>query len=169
MEVCKQLAAGILAALVLVIITGCDSDGPRDEAATRPAAPTVSIGEATWRVEFAQTHAQRTKGLSGRESMSPRTGMLFIYQTATAPAFWMRGMKFPLDFVWIGGGCTVVDITSNVQSPVPGTPDSALPTYRPTAPSVYNLEINAGEAEEFGIQIGDHVRFSSFSANGGGC
>ena len=101
--------------------------------------------------------------------MPPRTGMLFVYQAATNLVFWMRGMQFPLDFIWIGEDCTVVGITVNARPPAPGTPDSALPIYRSGGPVAYNLEINAGEAEEFGIRVGDEVRFSGIPADGGGC
>ena len=65
----------------------------------------------------------------------------------------------PLDFVWISADCTIADITSNVPPPVPGTPPSELPVYLPSAPAAYNFEINAGEAEQYNMAIGDEVRF----------
>lgn len=122
--------------------------------------------------EVAQTPVNRTRGLSYRESLTARTGMLFVFERPRLSAFWMKEMRFPLDFIWIGADCTVVDITPDVPNPPPDTPDSALPTYRPDVPVAYNFEINAGEANQYKISVGDRVSFSGFSVsavNGAGC
>ena len=85
--------------------------------------------------------------------------MLFVFEGGQASAFWMKEMRFPLDFVWISQDCLVVDITPNVPAPRPQTPLSDLPTYTSRHPAAYNFEINAGEAAELGIELGDAVRF----------
>ena len=120
----------------------------------------VMIGDAVFPAELAINSAERTQGLSGREGLEPGTGMLFIFEDRESSSFWMRKMRFPLDFVWISEGCRVVDITSNVPFPKPDTPTSSLPGYRSSAPAAYNFEINAGEASEFGIRVDDAVRFT---------
>ena len=77
-----------------------------------------------------------------------------------------------MDFVWIGEDCTVVDITPDVPNPPLSTADSALPTYGPAVPVAYNFEINAGEANQYEINVGDRVSFSGFSVssvNGASC
>lgn len=116
---------------------------------------------------MAITPSERTKGLSDRESLEPRTGMLFIFEDRRASTFWMKGMRFPLDFVWISEGCRVADITSNVPFPKQDTPTSALPTYTSSVPAAYNFEINAGEAGELGIRVGDTVRFTGIQDHAG--
>ena len=60
----------------------------------------------------------------------------------------------------------MVDIHSNVQPPAPGTNGGELPLYRSDNPAVYTLEINAGNVAEFGIEVGDAVKFSGFSGEG---
>ena len=72
----------------------------------------------------------------------------------------MKDMRFPLDFIWIGADCRVVDVTVEVPPPAPGTPNRELPTYRSSRPAAYTLEVNAGEVERHGVAIGDPVRFS---------
>ena len=124
-------------------------------------APTVAVGGVEFEVEVAHTPADRAKGLSGRDSLPPNTGMLFVFESGRASTFWMKGMRFPLDFVWIGGDCTVVDVAIDAP-PEPGVPDSQLVRYEPAAPAVYTLEINAGAVGAQGIGIGDEVRFSGF-------
>ena len=97
------------------------------------------------------------------------TGMLFVFETGRASAFWMKGMLFALDFVWIGEDCTVVDTTVHVSNPAPGTPDSELPTYASDVPATYTLEINASEVDRLGIRVGDKVGFSGIPVSGPGC
>ncbi len=120
----------------------------------------VIIGGAVFPAELAVTSAERTMGLSDRDGLEPGTGMLFIFEDRVASSFWMRKVRFSLDFVWISEDCRVVEITADVPFPKPETPTSSLPSYRPSDPAAYNFEINAGEASEFGISVGDAVRFT---------
>ena len=120
----------------------------------------VIVGDTIFPAELAVTSPERTMGLSDRDGLEPGTGMLFIFENREASSFWMRKMLFSLDFVWISEDCRVVDITPNVPFPKPDTPTSSLPSYRSSAPAAYNFEINAGEASEFGISVGDAVRFT---------
>ena len=120
----------------------------------------VMIGDAVFPAELAVTSPERTKGLSDRDGLEPGTGMLFIFADREASSFWMRKMRFPLDFVWISEDCHVVEITSNVPFSKPDTPTSSLPSYRPSTAAAYNFEINASEASELGIRVGDAVRFT---------
>ncbi|MCH9010190.1 MAG: DUF192 domain-containing protein [Chloroflexi bacterium] len=131
--------------------------------------PRVNIGSVTFAAEIANTGELRTKGLSERDALDSQTGMLFIFDDGRASAFWMKGMRFPLDFVWIGSGCTVVAVTKNVPNVAPETPVSALPLYKSFVEAEYNLEINAGEVEKLGIGIGDPVTFEQINVEGADC
>ncbi len=131
--------------------------------------PGVTIGDVTFGAELAYTADLRTKGLSERDGLDSQTGMLFIFDDGRASAFWMKGMRFPLDFVWIGHDCTVVAVTENVPNEAPGTPNSALPLYRSFVEAEYHLEINAGEVEKLGIGVGDSVTFEQINVEGANC
>lgn len=133
------------------------------------ASPTVSVGGAAFGVEIAFTPEGRTRGLSGRDSLADGAGMLFVFDSGAASSFWMREMRFALDFIWIGDGCEVVDIHAAVPAPAAGTALGDLPIYSSRTPARYNLEINAGEAAARGIEIGDAVKFSGFSGEGATC
>jgi uncharacterized membrane protein (UPF0127 family) len=136
-----------------------------------PVAPTpiVTIDDASFAVELAVTPQQRTQGLSGRPVLPPGTGMLFIFESADRYSFWMKDMRFPLDLVWISAECIVVDITEDVPPPAPGQAVADLPTYRPSEPAQYVLEINSGEVESANIRLGDRVEFGSSLAGVYGC
>jgi uncharacterized membrane protein (UPF0127 family) len=71
----------------------------------------------------------------------------------------MKGMRFPLDLVWIDGD-RVVDVTARVPNEPPGTPDAQLPVYSPSRPANRVLEVNAGWAQRNGVKAGDRVLYS---------
>ena len=121
--------------------------------------PVVKIGDALFPVDLALTPEQRSQGLSGREVMAAETGMLFIFENEGTFSFWMKEMHFPLDIVWIGADCAVVDVTLGAPPPEEGQALADLPRFSPSSPALYVLEINAGEYAEQGIDPGDLVEF----------
>ena len=130
-------------------------------------APTVSVGGATFSVELAVTSDEQQQGLSDRPSMEPGSGMLFVYDSPKGVVFWMKNMHFPLDILWIGADCTLVDFSRNVPPPAPGTESSDLERYRPGAEIQYVLEVNAGAAA--GMRVGNTVEFGGAIAGEYGC
>ena len=117
----------------------------------------ITVGQATFFAEVADNDEDRRQGLSGRASMPENRAMWFIYDYEHVPTFWMNDMLFPLDIVWVNASFSVVDISANAPAPAPGTPPSDLALYSPRAPAQYVLEINAGMAGKFGIDIGSKV------------
>jgi uncharacterized membrane protein (UPF0127 family) len=139
----------------LVLLAACVALAACGDAAKAPARGTVlQVGDASVRVEVAADEASRERGLSGRDALAPDAGMLFVL-AGDRPAFWMRGMRFPLDIVWIDGR-RVVDVTANV--PPPTAAAGTLPTYSPRRPANRALEVNAGWAARHGVRRGDAVR-----------
>jgi uncharacterized protein len=156
-----------MALLLLVAVIACGETAahvvtPPPGPDSTPTPTTVTIGDASFPVELAVTLQQRAQGLSGRPSLAPGTGMLFIFGSEGRHSFWMKDMRFPLDMVWISAEYAVVDITEDVPPPAPGQTTSELPTYMPAELAQYVLEINAGEAESADIHIGDMVEFGGF-------
>ena len=119
----------------------------------------VRVGDLDFPVELALKPVDRIKGLSGRDSLTSQTGMLFVFEKAERLRFWMREMEISLDMVWISSGCRVVDVSENVPFPDPETSLSDLPRYSPDSPAKYVLEINGGEAAALGLGVGDTVEF----------
>ena len=136
---------------------------------SEPGGPALEIDGSRFEVEIAATPAERSRGLSGRESLPDSSGMLFVYESARTPSFWMKEMLIPLDFVWIGDDCSVVDLRTDVPPPAPGTSTGSLPRYRPGSPVRYVFEINAGKVDELGIEVGDPVSFEDIDVSGVGC
>ena len=129
-----------------------------------PTGPAITIGDAKFAAKIADTPELRSKGLGERDSLAEQTGMLFIFSGGQASSFWMKGMRFPLDFVWIGADCTVVDLTEDVQHSPPDAPSSELEIFDSSSPAAYTFEINAGEISRFGVERGDEVRFRNIES-----
>lgn len=103
--------------------------------------------------DVADTVAKRMKGLSDRKLISENEGMLFLFPYMDRHTFWMKGMKFPIDFLWIKGD-RVVGFTRNAD-PQAGVSDFGLTAYSPPEPVDTVLELKAGSIERFRIREGD--------------
>ncbi len=131
--------------------------------------PTITIGDVSFTVDLADTPEKRTQGLSGRPVLEDGTGMLFVFQEERQHAFWMKDMNFPLDMIWINAECVIADIIADVPHPEPGQEDGVLPTYSPSAPATYVLELNAGVAATVGLQTGDVMTLEGSLTGRFGC
>lgn len=113
----------------------------------------ISVGMHVFDAEVADTPERKSRGLAGHEPLGPDEGMVFAYDRAGLYAFWMKGMTFDIDIVWIHAD-RVVGISHDVPFE---TPTGRPPIYRPPEPADLILELAAGVARDKGLQIGDPV------------
>lgn len=113
----------------------------------------LQIGETNLFVEIADDLGEQYQGLSDRESLCQNCGMLFVYSEPKIQHFVMRGMRFPLDFVFARGG-QVVELVENVPSPKVGESPRLITS---SAEADMVLEVNAGFVSKNGIKVGDLV------------
>lgn len=124
---------------------------------TDQSIPTqLKINDSLINVEVANTQESRTQGLGGRESLASNSGMLFEFEKSGKYGFWMKGMLFPLDFIWINGN-KVVDLLPNVAPPSPNQDPSTLPIFEPVVEVDKVLEVNSGFIMDHNIKVGDEV------------
>jgi uncharacterized membrane protein (UPF0127 family) len=125
--------------------------------AERPAlnakTVTVAIGTKTYLLEVAKTSEQKYLGLSFRLNMEKNQGMLFPFSAPDYYAFSMRGMNFPLDFIWVADNL-VVDLSPNV--------DINVRQLVPKEKVDRVIEINTGEIAENQIKVGNRITFSKY-------
>lgn len=144
--------------LVTVLLSVSCSANPSQEAApaTPPPLPrgAVSIetasGEIGFAVEIAETDAARQAGLMDRESLPEGTGMVFLFDTPSDGAFWMKDTLIPLSIAFWDEGGRVVDVLD--MQPCEADP---CPLYQPGGDYVGALEVEAGELT--GVRPGDTV------------
>lgn len=116
----------------------------------------IRINETLVKVEVSDTAAERSKGLSGRTDLAADSGMLFVFPESKKYQFWMKGMKFPLDLIFIQNS-QVVDFISGSSPPSAGQGDASLTIYEPTVPIDMLLEVNSGFASKNNIKVGDRI------------
>lgn len=114
----------------------------------------IFIGSNSILVEIADSEVKRIKGLGGRYSLGENRGMLFIFEKPDFYSFWMKGMKFPLDFIWIRGD-KVVGITEEVLPP--RSENDTLTSFQSPEEADKVLEVNAGWIKKHSVKIGDKV------------
>jgi uncharacterized membrane protein (UPF0127 family) len=139
------LAAGlaVLAALLVAFAQDAPARGPAE----------VVIGGQKVRVTVADTDALREKGLGGHAGLAPDEGMLFVFDADLRPGFWMKGMRFSIDILWIDRERRIVHIVPDLA------PETYPALYAPPVPSRYVLELAAGFVRKHNVRVGDSVRW----------
>ncbi len=156
----RGLLVAVLAATFLAIapsIERVDAVPPwRQEVPERERPLTVTIGGQVLAVEVADESPEQSLGLGQRDGLVPGTGMLFQFPEARAKSFWMFGMRFCLDIIWIDGDEVIGAAESVCPSPA-GTTTSALPSFASPGPVDRVLEVPAGFMAEHGVRAGDLI------------
>ncbi len=118
----------------------------------KPQIKNIKISNKEYRVEVVKSFADQAKGLSQRDNMGEIDGMLFEYPDNQIRSFWMKGMRFDLDIVWINDN-KIIGITKDVSHV------DQNKSYKSPEECNMVLELPAGEAEKNNLQIGDEINF----------
>ncbi len=115
---------------------------------------TVTVPDGTkYMVEIADDEAERARGLSNLSALKEHEGKLFVFPSPGRYTFWMKGMRFPIDILWLNKG-VIVDRVENAPAPKPG---ASVKGYLPEADADLVLEIAAGEVKQHGLTLGTPV------------
>lgn len=164
----NTMTRAILPALTigLMLLTGC---GPKAEAeganatSAQPGLTHVPLSiqldggaGATHRfdIELALSEAEQEQGLMFRKELAPDGGMLFPFNPARPPSFWMKNTLIPLDMIFIGPDGRIAQISAN-RVPYSLEPASS------GDPAIAVLEIPGDRARQLGIKVGDKVRWGN--------
>ncbi len=123
-----------------------------------PSKPDLTIADTLVKVDIADNPLSRARGLSARKSLDPNTGMLFKFSSPQVQTFWMNGMLFSLDFVWINNG-KVVNLDQNILPPDKTNGRPIVLTSG--APVDWVLEVPAGFISTHSVKLGDQVVLNS--------
>ena len=115
---------------------------------------TVVINDKKIKVEIADEFLEVKQGLSDREKLADKKGMLFVFEDKNERIFWMKNMHFPLDIIWIEDE-KIVGIEKNL----PPEGENPKKQYYSKIPVNYVLEVNAGFTDKNNIKVGDKVIF----------
>jgi uncharacterized protein len=145
----SRVGAWVMAALLLTALAGLAGD----QAVSEQGNPWiwVSLGKVTVQAEAVRTPERLYLGLSYRRELPEGRGMFFFMPGKEVQSFCMRGMRIPLDLIWISDG-RVAGITRNVPATFPGE------LISPAAVEQV-LEVPGGFADRHGIKAGGRVRW----------
>lgn len=112
----------------------------------------INIQGQDLELEVVSSVADTYQGLSGRDYLCLKCGMLFVFTDLSPRSFVMRNMLIPLDIIFIADG-SIVKIYKDLA------PEGPIPQkiYDSILPANYVLEINAGQADQLGLQVGNKL------------
>lgn len=120
------------------------TDYPRKQATLGPHKLTLVLTD---------TEQRKITGLSGSKPLRENEGMLFHFPAPGRYGFWMKDMKYPLDFLYLRNN-KVVEVRTDVS---PETyPDIILPTVDFDS----MIEMNAGSTSKLNLHIGDVLLYN---------
>jgi uncharacterized protein len=126
---------------------------------TPPGKVKLKIKSKIYTLEVAKTTAQKSKGLSGRESLCSDCGMIFTYTYEQILPFWMKDTYLPLDMIWLDKSGQVVHLETMIP-PESKNEKGDYQLYIPQKKAQYVIELAAGQVSHLKLAIGDLVDLS---------
>ncbi|TDB01394.1 DUF192 domain-containing protein [Halomonas marinisediminis] len=150
----RLLVAAILAVAPFTLHSASAAEVP---AKRWPLTIATGAGVHEFHAEVAQTSAERSRGLMGRERLAEDGGMLFLYASEQPgrSGFWMYNTLIPLDIAFIDGMGHIV--STHTMVPCGSDAPADCPVTRPGVPYRAALEVRAGTFQALGIRVGDCV------------
>jgi uncharacterized protein len=111
------------------------------------------VASQRYYLQLAVTPAQQQLGLGDRAKLPLDQGMLFVYHSTTTRCFWMKGMRFALDMIWLSQTDKVMSVQPDVS------PRSYPSAYCTVAEDV--VELDAGQAHFAGIVVDRVVKLEN--------
>jgi uncharacterized membrane protein (UPF0127 family) len=107
--------------------------------------------------EVADTPEKLLFGLAFRESLSPGSGMLYIFESTGPHRITTKEYRFPVDVMWIDESRHIVQLMENV----PPCQRDPCPWYGESPGSVrYVLQAEAGTIHQVGITAGMELKYT---------
>lgn len=103
-------------------------------------------------IEIAKTDQEVQTGLMYRESMKKNQGMLFVFPKIRERSFYMKNTRIPLDLIFLDNNKAIVSFQENAKP----FNETSLPS---NAPAQFVLEVNAGFAEKWLLEVGDKMDY----------
>ena len=141
----------IILAILLVVVAWYRFLGPGSQPRRAPG----SGGE--WQalsvvatVEVADEPAERSRGLMGRDSLAPDSGMYFVHEQAHRQGFYMKNTRIPLSIAFIRADGVIIAIED--MQPYDETLVQPDQDYKDA------LEMSQGWFAENDIRVGDRAQ-----------
>ena len=106
-------------------------------------------------VKLANTAAERQVGLTQTPVLKTNEGMLFLYASKGYYSYWMKGMSYPIDILWLDEHRKII----SMQEGVPPCILEDCPLFSSSQQALYVLEIPAGSSKNLRLSYGSQATF----------
>ncbi|MEX0274378.1 MAG: DUF192 domain-containing protein [Flavobacteriaceae bacterium] len=156
----KAFYKSFITVFMMVSLSSC-KDSPKKMVKTEPIVFTkegvltihkqkVDTLITSFDIEIAESDYETQTGLMYRDKMAQNQGMFFIFPDVAMHSFYMKNTQIPLDIIFIDEDLTIASFQENAQ-PFDETGLSSK------VPIKYVLEINAGLAQKYLLEVGDRI------------
>lgn len=141
----------IISIAVMFLLAGAGGYAEWSYFSVSTSRPLSGIGwhGVRYSIEIADTEESWRRGLGERDGLCAACAMLFVFPEAGRHDFWMKGMRFPLDIVWVLDG-RVTHIERRIDP-------ASVETFRPNVAADQVIEVNAGATDQLGE--GDQIDY----------
>jgi uncharacterized protein len=156
----------------LAMLTGCDTSGAQQVSGEGvdggPEMVSVEILGTRYKMELAADNQSRVRGLSGRDSLEPGSGMLFAFGDVQQRFFVMRDCYFDIDIAYLDAMGKVISLHAmTVELREEGESDSTYELRLRKYPSFYGaayaVEVIGGTWKRIGLEAGMTIEFDRAS------
>lgn len=139
----------ILLGIISVLAAGC--------ADTRTTL--LTIGDDTFNVYVADSAIEWEVGLGNVDILGEGEGMVFIFPWSEERTFWMKGVEYPIDLIWVSNSQVVGFVTA--QPELTTTAEAYYQLYQSPEAVDTVIELSAGTVAEVDITVGDQIILST--------
>jgi uncharacterized membrane protein (UPF0127 family) len=128
-----------------------------------PDTLSLNLNDSTYELEIADTPDKIIQGLSGRDFIPRKTGMIFIMPREQVQEFWMKDCLTNMDIIFLNEEGQIVNmhrmLKERPRASFETNEDYAtrLTSYSSGEPAKYAIEIPAGDITRLGLRIGQIV------------
>ncbi len=110
-----------------------------------------TLGGQTVFASIATTDETRALGLSYTSALPPDVVKVFVFATDERWSFWMKGMEYSIDIVWVTATGTIAHIETDVS------PATYPKSFTPSISARYVIETVPGLFAGQNLKVGDQV------------
>lgn len=108
---------------------------------------------ADFEIEIADNDYEIQTGMMYRKSLQSNRGMLFIFPEEQARFFYMKNTEISLDIIYLDAEQKIISFQKNAKP----LDETSLPSE---GDAQYVFEINGGQADALGMEVGDRMEFT---------
>ena len=123
----------------------------------------ITIGSTPYILEVADSMEKISKGLSGRDNIPRKTGMLFLMPKETIQEFWMKDCLTDMDIIFLNSECRIVNMHRMIQerkkmiSETDMQYERQLKKYSSNQPAEFVIELPPGDLTRLQLKIGQRI------------